>query len=190
MQISSRFTDYVIDCIQLRNEMHRLAPLFLNNKILKVLHGAREDVRWLQKDFGLYLVNFFDTGIALQTLHMPHSLAFAVDHFCQVKLDKKYQTADWRVRPLPAEMVHYARCDTHYLLYIYDRLQSLLMNSESRGGGVGNLLLHVYQESQRLALEQYVKPVHDDMQSYKVFLGRSLAGLNGLQEKVAREVYN
>lgn len=37
--------------------------------------------------------------------------------------DKRFQLADWRVRPLTSEMLHYARCDTHYLLYCYDRLR-------------------------------------------------------------------
>jgi exosome complex exonuclease RRP6 len=37
--------------------------------------------------------------------------------------NKKYQMADWRVRPLPPEMLHYAREDTHYLLYIFDKLR-------------------------------------------------------------------
>lgn len=189
MQISTRTDDYIVDCLKLREEMKLLAPVFLNPNILKVFHGAREDVRWLQKDFSLYLVNFFDTGIALQTLHMPYSLAFAVDHFCQVKLEKKYQTADWRIRPLPAEMVHYARQDTHFLLYIYDRLQAMLLNAESRAS-VGNLLLHVYGASKSLSLEQYEKPVFDPDVSYANSLDRSLGGLNTAQRRVARHVFN
>lgn len=36
--------------------------------------------------------------------------------------DKRYQTADWRERPLSTEMLHYARLDTHYLLSIYDSM--------------------------------------------------------------------
>ena len=40
-----------------------------------------------------------------------------------MQADKKYQLADWRVRPLPEELLQYARADTHYLLYIYDRLK-------------------------------------------------------------------
>ena len=39
--------------------------------------------------------------------------------------DKRYQLADWRVRPLPKEMQHYARLDTHYLLYIHDCMKVL-----------------------------------------------------------------
>lgn len=40
-----------------------------------------------------------------------------------VQADKKYQLADWRVRPLSEKLMLYARSDTHYLLYIYDRLK-------------------------------------------------------------------
>jgi exosome complex exonuclease RRP6 len=189
MQISTRDEDFIVDCLQLRSYMGMLAPVFLHPGILKVLHGAREDVRWLQKDFALYLVNFFDTGVALQTLHMPYSLAFAVDHFCQVKLNKKYQTADWRVRPLPADMVHYARQDTHFLLYIYDRLKALLLNSEGRAS-IGNLLVHVYNESKQLSLQVYAKPSVDPEETYKLALGRSLGGLTSVQEQVARDIFN
>ncbi|KAG5491735.1 hypothetical protein JIQ42_01643 [Leishmania sp. Namibia] len=189
MQISTREEDFIVDCLQLRSSMGALAPVFLNPEILKVLHGAREDIRWLQKDFSLYVVNLFDTGVALQTLHMPHSLAFAVDHFCQVKLDKKYQTADWRMRPLSAEMVHYARQDTHFLLYVYDRLKALLFNSEGRAS-IGSLLVHVYNESKRLSLQLYEKPNVVPEETYKIALGRSLSGLSKLQEKVARDVFN
>ena len=37
--------------------------------------------------------------------------------------DKQYQLADWRLRPLTEEMAKYAREDTHYLLYTYDRVR-------------------------------------------------------------------
>ena len=38
--------------------------------------------------------------------------------------DKRLQLADWRGRPLSEEMLEYARrMDTHFLLYIHDRLK-------------------------------------------------------------------
>lgn len=40
--------------------------------------------------------------------------------------DKRYQLADWRLRPLSPDMLHYARCDTHYLLHVADRLRQQL----------------------------------------------------------------
>lgn len=189
MQISTRTDDYIVDVLRLRSQLHRLNKVFLDTSILKVFHGAKEDVRWLQKDFGLYLANLFDTGIALQTLHMPHSLAFAVDHFCGVRLDKKYQLADWRIRPVPAEMIHYARQDTHYLLYVHDRLKSLLLHAEGRAS-VGNLLVHAYQEARRLCLTKYEKPALDPNATYREAMGKSLGGLSSVQLEVLRVVFN
>lgn len=36
----------------------------------QVLHGADSDIVWLQRDFGLYIVNMFDTGQAARVLGM------------------------------------------------------------------------------------------------------------------------
>src|SRR5690606_21054956 len=122
---------------------------FTNPKIVKVLHGSDNDILWLQRDFGLYIVNLFDTGQAARVLGMlliylnltkteypSFSLAYLLKFFCGIDADKKYQLADWRVRPLPSEMVKYARQDTHYLLYIYDRIRTELFKKK---GGLQNV---------------------------------------------------
>jgi exosome complex exonuclease RRP6 len=65
----------------------------------------------------------FDTGQASRTLQMQSfGLKHLLSYYCQVEVDKKYQLADWRIRPLEDEMLKYARQDTHYLLYVYDRM--------------------------------------------------------------------
>ena len=72
----------------------------------QVLHGADSDVVWLQRDFGLYLVNMFDTGQASRLLEFPSfGLAYLLEFYVDVKADKKYQLADWRERPLSKEML-------------------------------------------------------------------------------------
>eukprot|EP00178_Gracilaria_changii_P016730 TRINITY_DN48052_c0_g1_i1.p1 TRINITY_DN48052_c0_g1~~TRINITY_DN48052_c0_g1_i1.p1 ORF type:complete len:702 (-),score=104.24 TRINITY_DN48052_c0_g1_i1:61-2166(-) len=127
IQISTREEDIVIDALRLRGSIHRaLAPIFTDETIIKVLHGADRDVQWLERDFGIYVVNMFDTGQAARLLKLPSaSLGFLLSHFCDVSGadKKKFQLADWRQRPLPKNMLHYARSDTHYLLYIFDRLR-------------------------------------------------------------------
>ncbi|KAJ2845073.1 exosome nuclease subunit [Coemansia erecta] len=62
-----------------------------------------------------------------------HSLAHLLRVYCNYDADKKYQLADWRIRPLPTEMMTYARADTHFLLYVYDRLRNELL---SRGAAL------------------------------------------------------
>lgn len=59
-----------------------------------------------------------------------HSLAHLLDKYVSFKADKRLQTADWRIRPLPADMLHYARADTHYLLHVYSCLVRDLANCD------------------------------------------------------------
>lgn len=47
--------------------------------------GARG--RWLQRDFGLYVVNMFDTGQAARVLQYPGlGLKSLLQHFCDVRV--------------------------------------------------------------------------------------------------------
>lgn len=69
------------------------------------------------------------------------------------RLDKRYQRADWRLRPLPADMVAYARLDTRYLLPLYCRLVKLLQEAG------GSKLQEAWQASQQVALLRFEKPV-------------------------------
>ena len=57
------------------------------------------DIEWLQRDFGLYVVNMFDTGQAARVLNLGrYSLAYLLMTYCSVEVDKQYQLADWRIR--------------------------------------------------------------------------------------------
>jgi exosome complex exonuclease RRP6 len=128
MQISTREEDYLIDTLALRSHLHILNRCFTHPNIVKVFHGANSDIGWLQRDFGIYVVNLFDTAQAARVLQMSNcSLAHLLKLYVDIETDKKYQLADWRIRPLTNEMYCYSRIDTHYLLYIFDRLRRELL---------------------------------------------------------------
>lgn len=106
---------------------------------------------WLQRDFGLYVVNMFDTFVASKALGNPqHSLQYLLGKYCEVSQNKSMQLADWRLRPLPNEMLEYARQDTHYLIYIYERMRNDLIDA---GNQHTNLLLSVYDQSRLICLK-------------------------------------
>ncbi|KAI8373901.1 ribonuclease H-like domain-containing protein [Blakeslea trispora] len=159
MQISTRDQDFVVDTLELRDKLWMLNEYFADPNITKVLHGAESDIIWLQRDFGLYIVNLFDTYFPTKLLDFPHhSLAYLLKKYCNFDADKKYQLADWRIRPLPEEMLNYARSDTHFLLYIYDCLRNeLLANSPSEG----SLMRVCLQRSNEVALQKYEKEAYD-----------------------------
>ena len=61
--------------------------MFADPGVVKVLHGADSDVLWLQRDFGLFLVNVFDTGQAARVLEYPKlGLAYLLQHFCDFQV--------------------------------------------------------------------------------------------------------
>lgn len=195
MQISTRDTDYLIDTLSLRSELHELNEIFTKRTILKVFHGADLDIQWLQRDLSLYVVNMFDTHQAAKQLHLPYlSLAYLLKRYCNVDPDKHFQMADWRIRPLPEKLMKYAREDTHYLLYIKDILRNALI--ETANGQI-NILKAVYDRSTEICKKTYIKPVWKEescmimyRKSQKMFNNKQLYALKELhkwRDQTARE---
>ncbi|XP_055967013.1 exosome component 10-like [Sorex fumeus] len=167
MQISTRTEDFIIDTLELRSDMHLLNESFTDSAIVKVFHGANSDIEWLQKDFGLYVVNMFDTQQAARLLRLGrHSLDHLLKRYCNVQANKQYQLADWRVRPLPEEMLHYAREDTHYLLYIYDCMRLELWAAASEQPTKARV---VWQRSRDICLRKFAKPLFTDESYLKLY---------------------
>lgn len=99
IQISTHDEDYIIDPFPIWGSMWRLNEPFTNPKILKVFHGADSDVLWLQRDFGIYVINMLDTYVLMQFLDQPkRSLKALVSSVCNINLDKSHQREDWRIR--------------------------------------------------------------------------------------------
>uniref|UniRef100_A0A915Q3B0 HRDC domain-containing protein n=1 Tax=Setaria digitata TaxID=48799 RepID=A0A915Q3B0_9BILA len=170
MQISTRETDYIIDPFPLWNDMHILNEPFTDPRILKVFHGADSDIAWLQRDFGIYVVNMFDTHKAMRVLnYSKFSYQYLVQTCCNCTLDKKLQKADWRLRPLTDAHKIYARSDTHYLLHCYDQLRKGLLE---KGDDTKNLLKLVYNESTQVCLTVYEKPIFESDGYEKLLLER------------------
>ncbi|XP_069106057.1 exosome complex component 10-like [Argopecten irradians] len=185
MQISTRDEDFIVDTLKLRSDLHLLNSVFTDPNIVKVFHGADLDIDWLQRDLSLYVVNMFDTGQASRVLNLARfSLAHILKQYCGVEADKQYQLADWRIRPLPKELISYAREDTHYLLYLYDKMKNELIE---RGNEQKNLLTSVFNRSKDICAKVYKKHIfkEDDYlelyhKSKKVFNSQQLHALKNL----------
>ena len=190
LQLSTREEDYIIDALKLRKELNILNEIFTNPSILKVFHGGDYDIEWLQKDFGLYVVNMFDTGQASRVLQMPsYALKYLLNEICDYEADKKYQLADWRIRPLSKEMINYARGDTHFLLYIYDILkQKLIMKSlENNINDPINLYIQVFKKSNEITMKSYQKPMVKSPDYLKFIAFNS--GKNHRELGLMKEIY-
>lgn len=59
-------------------------PTTPNTDNIQVFHGAESDIKWLQRDFSLYVVNLFDTFLAAKQLRPPPA-AFSLAYLLQVR---------------------------------------------------------------------------------------------------------
>ncbi|KAI3401147.1 hypothetical protein diail_293 [Diaporthe ilicicola] len=196
MQISTREKDWIVDTLRpWRHKLEVLNEVFADPKILKVFHGAFMDIIWLQRDLGLYIVGLFDTYHASSALGYPQrSLAYLLKSFVDFDADKKYQMADWRIRPLPEEMFYYARSDTHFLLYIYDKVRNELVERSDRSDPEKDLIEYTLQKSKETSLDRY-SPFAADPESgegargWANFLYKNHLRLSGEQFAVYRALH-
>lgn len=191
LQISSRTKDYIVDPFPIWQDLTSLNEILADPKILKIFHGARNDIQWLQRDFSLYVVNMFDSYVATQVLDFPRGcrgLAFLLHSVAKVQTDKKYQMADWRIRPIPSEMVKYARLDSHYMIKIYHDLKTKLIN---QGNENLNLLRSVYDQSNELCKQRHQKPLFKENSSFSDYLQKNnITHLNGKQRYGFMHLFN
>ncbi|KAK2953428.1 putative Exosome complex exonuclease rrp6 [Blattamonas nauphoetae] len=121
-----------------------LNTVFADPAIIKVFHGSRMDIQWLQRDFGVYVVNLYDSYEAAKLIEkdgMSYGIGLVgkkgldgliqeyvfrrrcpgVSEATKAMMDRKkeMQREDWRVRPMSEDKKRYARQDTHFLLWIW-----------------------------------------------------------------------
>jgi ribonuclease D len=126
MQFSIPGADYIVDPIRLR-DVSALGPFFGNPDQQKVFHAAEYDVLCLRRDYRFDVRNIFDTMSAARTLGWAQvGLADILGTLFDVRMNKKFQRADWKRRPLTAEQLDYARLDTHYLLALREKQAAAL----------------------------------------------------------------
>ncbi|CAL1356639.1 unnamed protein product [Linum trigynum] len=190
MQISTRTEDFILDTLKLRIHVGpHLREIFKDPTKKKILHGANQDIVWLQRDFGIYICNMFDTGQASRVLKLErNSLEYLLNHFCGVVANKEYQNADWRLRPLPSEMIRYAREDTHYLLYIYDQMRCLLHSMPKETESSEAPLVEVYKRSYDVCMQLYEKELLAE-DSYLHMYGLPSANFSAHQLAIVAGLY-
>jgi ribonuclease D len=129
LQLSTREATFVVDTLALEH-LRPLAQPFADPDVEVVFHDADYDLRLLFRDFGLRVRGLFDTKIAAQFLGEPSiGLASLLERYLGVKLEKKYQRADWAQRPLSSPMLEYAALDTAHLPALRDTLRERLQQA-------------------------------------------------------------
>ena len=126
IQFSTREKDYLVDTLAL-DDLSPLGPIFNSETILKVFHAAEYDLICLFRDYGFRFNFLFDTMIAARILgYQQVGYGSLLEKYFGVEMNKKFQRANWGNRPLKAEMLEYARLDSHFLIPLQEHLRKEL----------------------------------------------------------------
>jgi len=128
IQIHANNTTYVFDPLENLN-LSFLGKYFDNQRIVKILHAADNDIRLLKRDYKFNFKNIFDTHRAALLLGFQQlSLEKMIKEFVGVELkkNKKIQRSRWDSRPLTEEQLKYAVQDVIYLPALYEKQSAAL----------------------------------------------------------------
>jgi ribonuclease D len=133
LQLSTRERTAVVDPLAV-STLDAVGDLLADPAVESVFHDADYDLRLMARQFGYICSNLFDTRVAAQLLNEPGiGLAALLEKYLNIKLDKKFQRADWSARPLSDGMLTYAASDTHYLPELRDILRDALIEKRRLG---------------------------------------------------------
>jgi len=126
IQISTEHEDALIDPLA-PIDLSALRRPFEDPGIVKILHAADNDVPYLVERVGGQVGPIFDTHAAARVLGLPRAgLGALLQEYFGVAVDKSFQRADWRLRPLPQAQFEYAQGDTRYLIKLWRILEEML----------------------------------------------------------------
>jgi len=178
LQVSSREETAIVDPLAV-SSLDLLGKILADPAVEIVFHDADYDLRLLGQEYGFRATNLFDTRIAAQLLNEAGvGLAALLEKYVGVRLNKKYQRADWSARPLTGEMLDYAASDTRYLPTLRDILKARLMERGRWDWAAEEFAL--LSQAPRQATEPE-EPGYLRMKGAKALKGRALA--------ILREVY-
>ena len=179
IQLSSRSATRVVDPLAL-GSLEAFGVLLANPAVEKVFHDADYDLRLLDRVYGFRARSLFDTRVAAQLLNEPGvGLAALLEKYFGLRLDKRFQRADWSARPLTAEMLEYAAADTTYLPELRDILRERLIALSRLAWAQEEFLL---LEQVRWSVGEDSEPGYLRLKGAKALKGRPLAVLRELYE--------
>ncbi len=126
MQFAARNSVFVVDALK-GLDLEPIGRLLEDPSIEIVMHDTDFDLRSLDRDYGWRPKNLFDTLQAARLCgHAEFGLASLLEKHFGKKGSKRFQRADWTIRPLPHAMLEYAAADVVCLEQLRDLLAAEL----------------------------------------------------------------
>ncbi len=131
IQVATSDECAVIDAMALE-DVRPFWQLLCRGEHVTILHAGREELNFIQRSIQTVPRQLFDVQLAAGFCsdEYPSAYGSVVSKFLGHKPAKGEQRTDWRKRPLTNAQIHYALEDVRYLLPLYNRLVSLLTESD------------------------------------------------------------
>ena len=142
VQLASCRRGLVFDALALQGHAmgELLQPLLSDERVCKVFHGHFNKLSSLQSNFDVVVnLPISDTAanawedLAGMWKHGQPSLQTLCRQYLSYELDKTYQTANWRQRPMPEGMLQYAAIDAQVLLPLHTAIGACFFNDWQEG---------------------------------------------------------
>lgn len=119
-------TDELVACVDplALPSLEPLLAVFLDERTVKVLHAARQDLEIFFHMSGKVPQPVFDTQVAARFLGLPDQAGYGavVQSMLGITLDKSHARTDWARRPLSAAALDYAADDVRHLRNLYHKI--------------------------------------------------------------------
>jgi DNA polymerase I len=134
VQIGNVYQQYVFDVARLGSGVQLLKPILENPTVVKILHNAKFDYKFLKHVFGIEMNNMFDTYLAEQLLQKGRklsgfSLEVVAEKYTGIHLDKSIRETFVGLffgEVFSDQQIEYAALDVKYLEQIMNAQKQLI----------------------------------------------------------------
>lgn len=126
IQLASPTRSYVFDIFKInKNSIQPLMDILSDNRIVKIAHNSKFDLKFIYKYYGVRIENVFDTMLASQIIGAGvdgerHNLAETVMRNLRIEVDKGAQVSNWGGE-LSDYQLDYAAKDASVLLPLREK---------------------------------------------------------------------
>ena len=132
IQVGNKERQFIIDVrTTSKDDIKLLKDVLENKEIIKILHNAKFDYKFLKKWCGISLRNVYDTFLVEKILHCGKEdygfgLARLTERYCNATLNKEVRNRFTQTSssPFTVDQIVYGAQDIVYLEDIYDKQQS------------------------------------------------------------------
>lgn len=128
IQTAAQDIEAMIDPLAEDLDLQPFYDLMVNENVIKVMHGCRQDVEIFHKEAGVIPSPLFDTQIAAMVCGFGDAVGYEnlIKNTTGAKIDKGSRFTDWSQRPLSEAQLTYAQADVTHLRDAFEYLENQL----------------------------------------------------------------